>query len=190
MKKTIILMGIFVLFIFGMAIFTGCSENKAVVTKETPQETTPVQTVKETPDTVKQEDVSSVNQNAPVAEPPVQVKELALPKDSLRDINFDFDSSVIRPDAREILKANADLLKKTRLSFIVIEGHCDEKGTDEYNMALGQRRAQEAKQYLINLGVKESLIRTVSYGEERPLDTEQSEEAWAKNRRAHFAVMQ
>ena len=79
---------------------------------------------------------------------------------------------------------------KNRISSIVIEGHCDERGTAEYNMALGQRRAEETKKYLINLGIKESIIKTISYGEERPLDPGNNEEAWAKNRRAHFVVTQ
>jgi peptidoglycan-associated lipoprotein len=116
------------------------------------------------------------------------VETTATPEDSVRDINFDFDSSIIRPDAREILKVNADFLLKNRISSIVIEGHCDERGTAEYNMALGQRRAQETKKYLVNLGIKESTIRTISYGEERPLDPGNTEEAWAKNRRAHFLI--
>ncbi len=73
-------------------------------------------------------------------------------------------------------------------SKVVIEGHCDERGTAEYNMALGQRRAQETKKYLVNLGIKESRIKTISYGEERPLDPGHNEDAWAKNRRAHFVV--
>jgi len=107
---------------------------------------------------------------------------------SLHDINFDFDSFVIRSDAREILKINADYLSKHRVSSVVIEGHCDERGTAEYNMALGERRAQETKKYLVNLGVRESMFKTVSFGSERPLDFSSDEEAWAKNRRAHFAV--
>ncbi|MCX5849766.1 MAG: peptidoglycan-associated lipoprotein Pal [Deltaproteobacteria bacterium] len=189
MKKNLTLMGIFVLIIFGLTIFTGCSENKSVVTKDTTQETAP--TAVQKTETAKPADVSNmsaINQNEAAKEQPVQMDQTALAYSSVRDINFDFDSSIIRPDARDILKTNADFLSKKRVSVIVIEGHCDEKGTDEYNMALGQRRAQETKQYLINLGVKESLIRTVSYGEERPLDPASNEEAWAKNRRAHFVV--
>jgi peptidoglycan-associated lipoprotein len=106
----------------------------------------------------------------------------------IQDIHFDFDSSAIRSDAREILQANAALLMKNKFSSITIEGHCDERGTSEYNLALGQRRADETKRYLTNLGIKESLIQTVSYGEEHPLDPAHNEEAWAKNRRAHFVV--
>lgn len=112
----------------------------------------------------------------------------ATAKSPISDINFDFDSYSIRPDAREILKFNADYLLKHKVSSVLVEGHCDERGTDEYNMALGQRRAQETKKYLVNLGVNESIIKTISYGEERPLDTDNNEEAWAKNRRAHFVV--
>ena len=107
---------------------------------------------------------------------------------SVTDINFDFDKSNIRPDAREILKANADYILKNGVTAIVIEGNCDSRGTAEYNMALGERRAREAKKYLVNLGVKESIMKTVSYGKERPLDPAENEEAWAKNRRDHFVI--
>jgi len=106
----------------------------------------------------------------------------------VKDIYFDFDKSNIRPDAREVLKANADYFLKNSSASIVVEGHCDERGTAEYNMALGQRRAQEAKKYLVNLGVKDSKMKTISYGKERPVDNGHDEKAWAKNRRAHFAV--
>ncbi len=88
----------------------------------------------------------------------------------IADITFDFDKSNIRPDAREILKADADVFLKKGNWKIVIEGSCDERGTAEYNMALGERRAREAKKYLVNLGVKESRMKTISYGKERPVD--------------------
>ena len=94
----------------------------------------------------------------------------------------------LSPEARDILKTNANYFMRHRVSSIMIEGHCDERGTAEYNMALGERRAEETKKYLINLGVSESMMRTVSFGEENPLDPASTEEAWSKNRRAHFAV--
>ncbi|MEN6624337.1 MAG: OmpA family protein [Smithella sp.] len=77
---------------------------------------------------------------------------------------------------------------KNKVAGIVVEGNCDERGTAEYNMALGQKRAQEAKKYLVNLGVKGSAIKTVSYGKEKPVDPGHDEEAWAKNRRDHFVI--
>lgn len=107
----------------------------------------------------------------------------------LKMIHFDFDKYDIRPGDAEILKDNAAVLKKFSTVKIQIEGHCDERGTIEYNLALGERRASSAKKYLISLGVPEDRISTISYGEERPFDPGHDEEAWAKNRRAHFVVL-
>ena len=191
MKRNLTWMGIFVLLTFGLTFFTGCAEKKSVVTNDTIKTTAPAQTTPQTTETSKPNDaanLNTINQNDTAREQPAKVEKTATAEDSIRDINFDFDSSIIRPDAREILKVNADFLLKNRISSIVIEGHCDERGTAEYNMALGQKRAQETKTYLINLGIKESIIRTISYGEERPLDPGNNEEAGAKNRRAHFDV--
>jgi len=106
----------------------------------------------------------------------------------LKDIHFDFDKFSLKPEDREILKGHADWLLGHRDYMVTIEGHCDERGTTEYNLALGERRAGEAKRFLVDLGVAEARINTISYGKERPLDTGHDEEAWAKNRRAHFIV--
>lgn len=165
MKKKITTMGILLVAFFGLALFSGCAEKKAVVAKGTAQEQ------------------PSTAQAA--ATPPA-----AAVQEALKDINFDYDKSNISPEARIIMKTNADILLKNRNFNIIVEGHCDERGTSEYNMALGERRAQEAKKYLINLGVDEARMKTISYGEERPLDSKSNEEAWAKNRRAHFLVVQ
>ena len=194
MKKNLTFVGIFVVLIFGLTIFTGCAEKKSVVTNSAAQEqeVAPAQKAAQTTDTSKLSDTinpnDSTNQNDTIRGKSASLETTAIPETSVRDINFDFDSSIIRPDAREILKVNADFLLKNRAASIVIEGHCDERGTAEYNMALGQRRAQETKKYLVNLGIKESTITTISYGEERPLDPGNTEEAWAKNRRAHFLI--
>jgi peptidoglycan-associated lipoprotein len=107
----------------------------------------------------------------------------------LKDIHFDFDKYDIRPEDAEILKANAALLKKYSTMKIQIEGHCDERGTIEYNLALGERRSNSTKKYLNSLGISQSYISTISYGEERPLDLDHDEEAWAQNRRAHFILL-
>ena len=194
MKKNLTYIGIFVVLIFCLTIFTGCAEKKSVVTNSAAQEqeVAPAQKAAQTTDTSKLSDTinpnDSTNQNDTIRGKSASLETTAIPETSVRDINFDFDSSIIRPDAREILKVNADFLLKNRAATIVIEGHCDERGTAEYNMALGQRRAQETKKYLVNLGIKESTITTISYGEERPLDPESNEEACAKNRRAHFLI--
>ena len=107
----------------------------------------------------------------------------------LKDIYFDFDKYDIRPENAEVLKENGALLMKHPNMKIQIEGHCDERGTGEYNLALGQRRASSTKKYLISLGFPEGRISTISYGEEKLFDTGHNEEAWSKNRRAHFVVL-
>ena len=107
----------------------------------------------------------------------------------LKDIRFDFDIYYIRREDVEILRQNAAFLKKSPEMKIQIEGHCDERGTSEYNLALGERRANSAKRYLVSLGIASDRISTISYGKERPLDTGHYEEAWAKNRRAHIVVL-
>lgn len=107
----------------------------------------------------------------------------------LKDIHFDFDRYDIRPGDAEILKGNATLLTKYPKVKIQIEGHCDERGTVEYNLALGERRANSAKKYLISLGIASDRISAISYGKERPLDPGHNEETWAKNRRAHPVIL-
>jgi peptidoglycan-associated lipoprotein len=105
----------------------------------------------------------------------------------LQDIYFDFDSYIIRSDDMPILKKMAEWLTANQAIKLTIEGYCDERGTTEYNLALGQKRAEAAKDYFVKSGVSASRIRTVSYGKEAPVDPGHTEEAWAKNRRAHVA---
>ena len=190
MKNHITWKVIFVVLILGLLIFTGCAEKKSVVTSDASQkqEIAPAPAAKpsEQQDVVTSKDKSEWREAA--AEKSIDLEKMAKTESPVSDINFDFDSFSIRPDAREILKINANYFMKNRVSSIVVEGHCDERGTAEYNMALGERRAQETKNYLVNLGIKEAIIRTVSFGEENPLDPASNEEAWAKNRRAHFVV--
>ncbi len=116
---------------------------------------------------------------------PKSVEESA----ALKDIHFDFDKSVITDVSKETLKTNAEWLKKNGAKKIQIEGHCDERGTNEYNLALGDRRASSAKNYLALLGIDAKRVSTVSYGEEKPLCTQQTEDCWTKNRRGHFVVV-
>ena len=103
-------------------------------------------------------------------------------------IYFDFDKSDLRPDAREGLQANASYLKSNSNVQVTIEGNCDERGSNEYNLALGKRRAEAAYTYLVDLGVESSRMTTVSYGEEKPAVEGHNELAWAKNRRDEFKV--
>ncbi len=104
------------------------------------------------------------------------------------DIHFEFDKSTLLVDAMEILKQKAEWLSTHEDVNITIEGNCDERGTSEYNLALGERRAESAKAFLIDLGISGNRISTVSYGEERPLDLGHDEAAWSANRRDHFAI--
>jgi peptidoglycan-associated lipoprotein len=107
---------------------------------------------------------------------------------ALKDIRFDFDKYDIRPGDAKILEENAKWMKANENYLILIEGHCDERGTNEYNLALGERRAKSTMNYLVTLGVQARRITTISYGEERPGCTEKNEGCWAQNRRAHFLV--
>ncbi|UWX57016.1 peptidoglycan-associated lipoprotein Pal [Chlorobaculum sp. MV4-Y] len=104
----------------------------------------------------------------------------------LGDIFFDFDRSRINPAGEAQLKTNAEWMAANKDKSIIIEGHCDERGTSEYNMALGERRAQSAMQGMMSFGADQARMSTVSYGEEKPFDSGHDEAAWAKNRRAHF----
>jgi peptidoglycan-associated lipoprotein len=104
------------------------------------------------------------------------------------DIFFEFDSAVLLAEAQTILRKKAEWLINNPEATATIEGHCDERGTNEYNLALGERRAESAKTFLTDLGVKGSQLSCISYGEERPVDPAHNEEAWAKNRRGHFTI--
>ena len=106
----------------------------------------------------------------------------------LTDAFFDYDQSDLREDARTALAADAEWLKRYPTVQVLVEGHCDERGTAAYNLALGDRRSNAAKEYLVSLGVDGSRIRTVSYGKERPFCTESSETCWQQNRRGHLVI--
>ncbi|MBP2684012.1 MAG: peptidoglycan-binding outer rane lipoprotein Pal, OmpA family [Deltaproteobacteria bacterium] len=138
---------------------------------------------------------------APVKEaPPVTVAPAAPPeaapgvavteekRSQFEDVQFDFDKSEVREDGRRKSAVVADYLKKHPQAKIQIEGHCDDRGTAEYNLALGERRATAVMTYIVSLGVPKAALSTVSFGKEKPLDPGHNEEAWAKNRRAHFVL--
>jgi peptidoglycan-associated lipoprotein len=106
----------------------------------------------------------------------------------IADVNFDYNMYNLRPEAQDILKKGAPAYLKYRDYKLVVEGHCDERGTAEYNLALGEKRATEAAKYLADLGIEKERIKTISYGKEMPLDQGHDDAAWAKNRRAHFVI--
>jgi peptidoglycan-associated lipoprotein len=133
----------------------------------------------------------------PVPVPPEPPREEAVSSSSLDDLNrnsplkpafFALDSSEIDPAAKSVLDGNAALLRQNSTWIITIEGHCDERGTAEYNLALGERRAGAALAYLVSLGIPASRLKTVSYGKEFPFDPGHDDSSWAKNRRAHFVI--
>ncbi|MEO6326860.1 MAG: peptidoglycan-associated lipoprotein Pal [Thermoanaerobaculia bacterium] len=123
-----------------------------------------------------------------VAPPASETPDEMNRKGYLKDVFFDFDRYEIRQDQRDPLSANAEWLSRHAEVQVTIEGHCDERGTRGYNLALGERRANAAKDYLVRSGVDASRITTISYGKDRPFDSGHDETAWAKNRRAHFVV--
>jgi len=128
----------------------------------------------------------------PPPTPPVEQQPTPAPPEvtnaDLKPAFFDFDSYALRDDARKALDTDAQLLRDHSNLSITIEGHCDERGTAEYNQALGERRAQAARDYLVAAGVDASRIQIISYGKERPFDSGHDEQSWAQNRRAHVVL--
>ena len=161
-------------FVFPLAIVIGlslgCCCPKKTVTKAAPPAPTPVAQ-------------APVVKEAPPPPPPSE--PVALPI-----IYFDFDKHNLKPPAVAKLDKVADFMSKNADAKIRIEGHCDERGTNEYNLALGNRRANSAQKYLIDLGISAERLSTISYGEERPADPGHNEAAWAKNRRDEFKLME
>lgn len=117
-----------------------------------------------------------------------ELNRLAQERGWIKDAFFEYDSSTLTQQAREALQASASWLKGYPQYGLLVEGHCDERGTEQYNLALGDRRANAARDYLVSLGIDANRVRTISYGEERPFDTGTTEAAFAKNRRAHLVL--
>lgn len=124
---------------------------------------------------------------APIAKP-VEPPPAFEPSGSLQDVYFDFDQSGLRSDARTTLEENAKLLRTKETGKVLIEGHCDERGTSAYNLILGEQRAKSVKRYLENLGVPASQLQIVSYGKERPFCKDHNDACWQSNRRGHFVL--
>jgi peptidoglycan-associated lipoprotein len=183
MKKLLVfLMGILVVSLF----IVNCKKRVEVKPPAPPvvteEEAQPVEEVEEAP---------------AVAKPTLSEEEIFRAKtleelnkeQPLQMIHFDFDKYNIRDDAKPVLEKNAEWLRKHPTVRILIEGHCDERGTEEYNLALGEKRAKATMDYLVALGISPSRIKTISYGKSMPLDPGHNEVAWAKNRRAQFVII-
>ncbi len=194
------------LIVFALIMSGCCPFSKKPVTKEpgTQQTTTPTQTVKQPEPTETQTPrtptegqstatetekfIAITDGELPPTKPPVESPKF-MPA-SFEPIYFDFDKYNIRADQQPKLKALADYLKNNPTISILIEGYCDERGTDEYNLVLGEQRALSTRNFLIGLGISPNRLYTISYGEENPADPGHNEEAWAKNRRCEFKIKQ
>lgn len=197
MNKTLIISGLIALnLVFLLILVCGCTKRATV--REYPS-------AKENPAVTREAGAEGMKEEGKAAKGSV-VKEEFLTEGSARnatdtdkeqaaagkiagifeDIHFDYDNYNLKPEDREMLKKDAAWLAKHKNYNVVIEGNCDERGTVEYNLALGERRAAEAMKYFVELGIDKKRIKTISYGKERPLDPGHDEEAWAKNRRDHF----
>jgi peptidoglycan-associated lipoprotein len=170
-------------------VLAGCAKKPATTSVSAPEPTTPPAVAAPAPAP------SAPAPAAPAPAAPAAPGPAARPSPAefmanpaLQDVHFDFDKYDIRSEDAKILDANASWLKSNQNQLVLIEGHCDERGTNEYNLALGERRAKSAMNYLVSQGVQASRITIISYGEERPQCTEHTEACWAKNRRAHFLV--
>lgn len=175
-------------------LLAGCPKRPMTSTASAPAPTIPSST---TPTPSARPPAAAAAPPAPpsVTPPPTARAPAAAPKPSeyaannaLKDIYFAFDKADIRPGEVKTLDANGTWLKVHGNSLVLIEGHCDERGTAEYNLALGERRAKTAMNYLVSRGIPASRITIVSYGKERPVCTEHNQACWARNRRARFLV--
>lgn len=170
-------------------LFTGCQKKASIKPEEAPPTTVTQQS-----ESAQQSKTSEKISEKKVAPESIMSSDLAPTyaegkEGMFADILFDYDKYDVKESYKSELQAVSQWLTKNSSATISIEGHCDERGTNEYNLALGDRRAKAVKEYLISLGVMSSRIETISYGEEKPVCTEQTEECWAKNRRAHFVIL-
>jgi peptidoglycan-associated lipoprotein len=167
-----------------------CAKKPAPVARPMPPPSTTASTGGNTTAPLPPEPVAEPLPVPPIPEDTVAGRSLdELNRDSpLKAVFYELDSAELSPDAQRTLQENAGVLKQYASWQITIEGHCDERGTAEYNLGLGERRALTARDYLMSLGVPAARLKTVSYGKEFPFDPSHNEAAWAKNRRAHFVI--
>jgi peptidoglycan-associated lipoprotein len=186
MKNALIL----ILLLTGALGFAACSQKK--MTRAEPSQPAKVAT-EQKDTTIGKIQTTKIPEDKQLAASDVKTTDISAQsgkKDvfEIKDVYFDFDRYNIRPESRAALHETASWLLKNKTVNVSIEGHCDERGTNEYNLALGDRRANTVMEFLNALGVKEDRIKAVTYGEEKPLCTEQNEYCWQKNRRVHFVA--
>ncbi|WP_026842124.1 peptidoglycan-associated lipoprotein Pal [Citrifermentans bremense] len=201
MRKMIL--GSLVVLTFGALLSAGCAKKNVVKTEEpisaaqsapapAPAPATPQQARPEAPAAQQPITETTPSREQPVAQETAKdagkgaAQEVQL---ELQKVYFNFDSSDLSEEARGSLSKNAEYLNRQAGTKVRIEGNCDERGSDDYNMALGERRAKSAKDYLVNLGIASDRLSTISYGEEKPADPSHDESAWAKNRRDEFVIV-
>lgn len=180
--------------LFSIAACGSTPDRPPVVTSGPPPATTTVPV--EAPPPVTDVDDAGANDEILPMDPgdPLGIRETPLdvlnePQNNpFEDVHFDFDSAVLSAEARATLDDHASTLESYQNMTVLIEGHCDERGTVEYNLALGERRANAIFNYLVSLGIDGSRLKTISYGKEFPLDPGHNEAAWARNRRGHFEI--
>ncbi len=166
------LLAVIGLLAIALTISVSCAKKKEIAPETPPVDTMPV----------------IIKDTTPTPPPPPPPKP-TLKESRFQTINFDFDKFNLRSDARSSLDFNYNLLRDFPDVIVKIEGHCDERGTVEYNLSLGEKRAKAAQDYLVGLGVAANRISIISYGKERPIDTGHTEDAWAKNRRCEFRIV-
>ena len=182
-------------YLFGTLIFLltflfmgGCAPQKPILEEKKPQalpaetveeEPAPGQEPIEKPKVIEEEELQALR----------SLEKAALKEGALEDVYFDFNQYNLKPEVQKKLQKTSEWLNRYPTVRVLIEGHCDERGTQEYNLALGERRATSVQKYLQSLGIDSQRMETISYGEERPVDPRHNEEAWAKNRRAHFTII-
>ena len=176
MQKKLWLVLALVMLVPGLMLLTSCAQQSAV-DQDTTQKTTPPE---DTSQKASEEDMKAAEA--------MRAAEQAKNQFLNDHIYFSFDSAELSLMAQETLKQKAAWLRDNPSAVVTIEGNCDERGTNEYNLALGERRAESARAYLVDLGISASRLSTISYGEERPLDPRHDEEAWAKNRNDQFKL--
>ena len=175
--------------VLSLSLAAGCATTKKtgeMAGEVVPEETVAVKAAPAAEQPVREAPLEAVDEAALKAD--AELARLAAEVRKLYTVHFDFDKYNIKPEDAELLKSNSRWLRKNKGVRVLIEGHADERGETEYNLALGAKRAQSVKDFLVSLGISPSRFSTISYGEEKPVDEGHNEAAWAKNRRAEFRL--